>query len=472
MHDFMEEITMQSARIGAVAAVAATFALAFDSAGAAATGGAADGSRLIGINVALRHDVNDHVLRDLARFGRVRDVMRPIDAVILQAPASKLRAIKRLPYVKAANPDAIRHGAPLDTVEVEDFAHGISTWNLDAINVTDLGKGRVIAQTGAGVYVAVLDTGLLDSWRQYFPEERIAEEYARAFGGGGGERGNVSEQPNKWEHDQNSHGTHVTSTILGFDLRGTPVNGVAPRATVIPVKVLGQAGFGWSSVIARGITYIANLKAGPLADHPVVINMSLGGPVLDAVEQAAIDYAASKGVIIVASAGNEGTTGMGYPGGYAPVISVAAAGWAGEWSSGTWWFAIDVPEPTPIEQLYITDFSSRQLKGQDLDVAAPGSWIVGPYQLQSGKSSWFFLGGTSMAAPHVAGIAALMLQKNPTLQQADVEIILESSAIPMPPGTVETTDPSGQKVKFSWDADAAGAGFVTANRALNATPYP
>ena len=62
--------------------------------------------------------------------------------------------------------------------------------------------------------------------------------------------------------------------------------------------------------------------------------MSLGGPSLDAMEKAAIDYAIGKGVIIVASAGNEGEAGMGYPGAYAPVISVAAAGWVGEWVTG------------------------------------------------------------------------------------------------------------------------------------------
>jgi len=159
--------------------------------------------------------------------------------------------------------------------------------------------------------VAVLDTGLLDSWRKYFPQERIAEEYGKSFGGGGGEVGNVSEQPNKWEHDQDSHGTHVTSTIIGYNLRGNPINGVAPMATIIPVKVLNQTGSGWSSVIAKGITYVADLKKGPLAGHPVVINMSLGGSVLDAVEKAAIDYAISKGVIIVASAGNSGERGLG-----------------------------------------------------------------------------------------------------------------------------------------------------------------
>jgi hypothetical protein len=206
----------------------------------------------------------------------------------------------------------------------------------------------------------VLDTGLLMNWRQYFPEQRIATGYARAFGGGGGEVGWVSSQPNKWERDTDSHGTHVTSTILGYSLRGTPINGVAPMATVIPVKVLNQNGSGWSSVIARGITYVADLKAGPLKDYPVVINMSLGGSVLDAAEKAAIDYAIEQGVIIVASAGNRGAAGMGYPGAYAPVISVAASGWVGEWTAGAWWYAVDVPDPTNPAHYYITDFSSRQ----------------------------------------------------------------------------------------------------------------
>ena len=131
---------------------------------------------------------------------------------------------------------------------------------------------------------------------------------------------------------------------------------------------------------------------------------------------------------------------------------------------------IDDESPTPVEQMYVTDFSSRHLDGQDLDVVAPGSWIVGPYQYNSGKTSWYFLGGTSMAAPHVAGIAALMLQKNGSLRQAEVESILEAAAIPMPPGSVETLDPAGRTLRFSWDADATGHGFITANRALSMTP--
>lgn len=434
----------------------------------------ASGNKTIGVNVLLNTDISDAHLAGLAKYGKIREVIYEIDAVTMQIKASQLDAIRSLPFVAAANPDAERNGAPVDTVFVDNFADGLSTWDMDAINVTDFGfNNRQVAYDGAGVYVAVLDTGLLDSWRQYFPQERIAEEYAIAFGGGGGEVGFVSSQPNKWEHDQNSHGTHVTSTILGYSLGGVPVNGVAPMVTVIPVKVLNQNGSGWSSVVARGITYVADLKAGPLADYPVVINMSLGGPVLDAMEKAAIDYAISQGVIVVASAGNAGTAGMGYPGAYAPVISVAASGWIGEWyppGNRAWWYNLNVSEPTNPAHFYITTFSSRQLAGQDLDVAAPGSWVVGPYQVNSGQTSYYFLGGTSMASPHVAGIAALMMEKNPALTQSDVEGILEASAIYLAPGCRNVYDYTGAILNICWGADATGAGLADAAAALSVTP--
>ncbi|MEY2519000.1 MAG: hypothetical protein QOF24_759, partial [Verrucomicrobiota bacterium] len=290
----------------------------------------------IGINVLLKSQITQQNLSDLGRFGTVLDTAPSIKLVTLKSTASQLPAIRGLSYVAAANPDAVRNGSPVDTVAATNFANGISTWDMDAVNVTvNPGfSGRAVNYDGTGVYVAVIDTGLVDSWRQYFPDQRIATEYAKSFRGGGGESGNVSEPANMWEHDQNSHGTHVTSTILGYSLSGTPVNGVAPKSNVIPVKVLGQNGSGWSSVVARGITYVGELKAGPLAAFPVVINMSLGGPSLDVAEQAAMDFAISKGVIIVAAAGNEGDAGMGYPGAYAPVISVAATGWTGQWLPG------------------------------------------------------------------------------------------------------------------------------------------
>jgi subtilisin family serine protease len=203
----------------------------------------------------------------------------------------------------------------------------------------------------------------------------------------------------------------------------------------------------------------------------MVINMSLGGPTQDAVEKAAIDYAISKGVIVVASAGNEGTAGMGYPGAYQPVISAAASGWVNEWNCGSgytrsWWVNCDVADPTNASDFYITDFSSRAKAGQDLDVAAPGSWVVGPFQENQGALAYFFLGGTSMASPHVAGIVALMAQKDPSLTAANAEATLESTAIPLPAGSRTITDLDGSTITQSWGSDATGAGLVVADRAL------
>ncbi|MHB8107300.1 MAG: S8 family serine peptidase [Candidatus Cryosericum sp.] len=173
--------------------------------------------------------------------------------------------------------------------------------------------------------------------------------------------------------------------------------------------------------------------------------------------------------IIVAAAGNEGAAGMGYPGAHEPVISVAASGWIGEWTAAGWWHTLDAPDPTDPADYYITGFSSRQLAGQDPDVAAPGSWCVGPYQ-KNGQVSYYYLGGTSMASPHVAGIVALMAQKHPTLTAAQAETILESSAIPLPPGSRDVNDGSGNIVTYSWAADATGAGLATADAALAMTP--
>jgi subtilisin family serine protease len=187
--------------------------------------------------------------------------------------------------------------------------------------------------------------------------------------------------------------------------------------------------------------------------------------------EAAVNFALSKGVLLVFSAGNAGDAGMGYPGALPQVISAAASGWTQEWTSATWWFATNVPDPTNPNDFYITDFSSREHAGQDLDVAAPGSWVVGPFQLQRGKPSYFFLGGTSMAAPHVTGTVALMLQKNHGLSESQAESIIESSAIAIGAGCRSVIPaPGATATQVCWGADATGSGLLNAPAAVAATP--
>ncbi|GAG32255.1 unnamed protein product, partial [marine sediment metagenome] len=122
----------------------------------------------IGVNVVLNTGISDAILADIGNYGKVLNVLYEINALTLRAKESVLSTIQSLPYVAGANPDAERNIGPIDTVAAENFADGLSTWNLDAINVTDVGfANRTVAEDGSGVYIAVLDTGLLKGWRQY-----------------------------------------------------------------------------------------------------------------------------------------------------------------------------------------------------------------------------------------------------------------------------------------------------------------
>jgi subtilisin family serine protease len=435
----------------------------------------------VALNLVLNTKPTKKVEAVLSKYGNITSVIEDINAVTIRIKYNQIPELLKSGIVVSYNEDAERAmDPPLENSEIgsTSFTDAFGTWNLDMMNVTE-GTGesttRSVSQTGNGSYVAVLDTGLLKNWRAYFDESSIATEYAIAFGGGGGDQGTVSTQPIKWERDQDSHGTHVTSTILGFNQPSRTVTGVAPDAKVIPVKVLGQNGSGWSSVISAGIVYVANLKKGPLSNSPVIINMSLGGPSLDAVEKAAIDYAIAHGVIVVASAGNSGERGMGYPGAYAPVISVAASGWTGQWNDvpapGSWWRSLDVAENGTTDA-YIASYSSREKAGQQLDVAAPGSLIVGPYQT-NGQYSWYFLSGTSMASPHVAGLVALMMQKNKTMMQGTVESKLKSTATTFATSTrMIRNSPGGLLESISWGSDATGSGMVNAITALASVTAP
>ena len=436
-----------------------------------------------GVNVLLKGPVTESIVADLSAIGPVLDQIPQINALTMRATEHELPAIRAKAYVAAAEMDVEVTRRPVSSLASTDFSDGMSSWDQDAIGVTVspgfTGRSDGLnGLTGNGVFVVILDSGLLPTWREYFPAERIATQYARALGGGGGDMGTISSQPNKWEQDTDSHGTHVTSTVIGYLHPAGPVNGTAPEATVIPVKVLNQNGSGWWSVISRGLIYAGDLKTGELRGHPVVVNMSIGGG-RSLILERALDYAIARGVIVVAAAGNEGTAGMTWPGAYKPVISVAAYGFVRQWLScdsgpsrivSNWWRVCDVPDPTNVGDFFIAAFSSRQRAGQELDVAAPGEMVVGAYQTNNGPLGWFFLNGTSMASPHVAGIAALMVQKKPSLTQAKVEAILKSTTIPMPAGSKSVFDIFANRfVTRSWGTDATGTGIVDAVKAVSAT---
>ena len=134
--------------------------------------------QMIGINVLLNQPPSNSILQDLGAHGQVLDVLPQIHGVTIRAQASELSTIQALPYVQGANPDAI---ASLS--REQDLSDGANQWALDAVNVTDFGTTRTVGYDGEGVYVGVIDTGLPFNWRAYFPEERIAVEHARSFGG-------------------------------------------------------------------------------------------------------------------------------------------------------------------------------------------------------------------------------------------------------------------------------------------------
>jgi len=456
------------------------------------------------------------------------------------APSPK-RVLFRYPYEEYL-PDDYTAEAPNFADYPADFSGGTVAWDLDLID----SEPEKMSYDGEGIYVAILDTGLVANWKDFFPEERIATEYGIGFYENVRRGTNYINDPDDIIYGgivqqttflgKLAHGTHVTSTVIGYSYYGHYVRGVAPKATIIPVKVLttyetleGDV-FGTDLMVAAGINYIADLAESEGIE--IIISMSIGSPEPSPLIEEAIDYAISKGVIVVAAAGNRGIpfgwpadpSGapmwnwiMDWPGAYPQVIGVGSCGWGmgtsvwlgmGEWEPWpqpvprTWWYQ-DVPEDMEDYLTYISYFSSREYANPDfpgytveLDVVAPGSWVLGPYpgdtfgyqhipwwaqgapwNPNTPPPTYWYVGGTSMATPHVSGVAALILQKDPTLMQADVEAILKGTATPLPTtippypfayGYVRW--PSGDLYAFLWAADATGAGIIQADAAIAAIP--
>lgn len=248
------------------------------------------------------------------------------------------------------------HDKELGAFGVEEIPEGIRT-----IHAPELWAKGV---DGTGVVIAVLDTGIAPH-----PELDSRVIDGRDFTGSGSIK------------DGHGHGTHVAGIAV------SNTKGVAPGTKLLIGKVLRDDGGGSYLGIVAGIRWAVDWR-GPAGERASVITMSLGGPDDIPALRAAIQYAVSSGVLVVCAAGNEGdnssdTDEYAYPAGYPEVVSVGA-------------FNLAWMEP-----------ASYSNSNDEVDIAAPGSGVLSTY-LGGGYAK---MSGTSMAAPHVAGGAALILQQ-------------------------------------------------------------
>jgi thermitase len=202
--------------------------------------------------------------------------------------------------------------------------------------------------------------------------------------------------------DDNEHGTHCAGTVAA-GINDGGVVGVAPNVTIVPVKVLDAEGSGSYSSVANGIIYASD-------ENVNVISLSLGGPSTSPTLESAVRYAKDKGILVVAAMGNDGDDVPQYPAAIPGVMGVGATNSKDE----------------------IAYFSSR---GQHISVSAPGDLILS--SIPGGKYERF--SGTSMACPHVAGLAALVKSKHPALGAAEVRARIEKGAQDLGPKGFDPT---------------------------------
>ncbi|UXH43348.1 cell wall-binding repeat-containing protein [Rossellomorea vietnamensis] len=192
--------------------------------------------------------------------------------------------------------------------------------------------------------------------------------------------------------DDHGHGTHVSGIIAAEANNHYSMAGINPHAKILPVKVLDASGSGDTEQIAYGIKYAV--------DHGAqVINLSLGGSYSRVIEYA-LKYAHDHGVTVVAATGNDGMEGISYPGSSKYVVSVGATN------------NMDL----------VSDYSNF---GNGIDLVAPGTDI--PSLVPDGNVT--YMSGTSMATPHVAAVAGLLLSQDAGLTPAQVERVLTRTAL-------------------------------------------
>lgn len=339
-----------------------------------------------------------------SRFDRLR---LPKDRNV----AEMVRLYKNNPLVEYAEPDYIAYA----TMVPNDPYFGLQ-WNFynsqyGGINIKDAWD----ISNGSSVIVAVIDTGIAyEDYCQNTPNGVKCYYMAPDLAGTTFVQGYDFANSDSHANDDNSHGTHVAGTIAQTTNNALGVAGVAFKSKIMPIKALDASGSGSYSWIADSIVYAADHGAN-------VISMSLGGPSPSITLQNALAYAYSKGITIVAAAGNDGMGGpASYPAAYDDyVIAVAAT-------------------------RYDETRSYYSTTGNYVDVAAPGGDVTvnqngdaygdgilqqtfNPNTKNTNSFGYWFFQGTSMATPHVSGVAALLIA-NGKNNPADVREALEKTA--------------------------------------------
>ncbi len=307
--------------------------------------------------------------------------------------------------------------------------------------------------TGTGVVVAVIDTGV----RAHVDlEDNLLDGYdfvtSTSASNDGDGRDDDANDPGDGCNGAHSswHGTHVAGTIAAVTNNGEGGAGVAYNAKILPVRVLGCGG-GYFSDIADGVLWASGSSVGGVAapSKPArVLNLSLGGKsACPSTMQSAINQARAKGAVVVVAAGNDNEDAAKHtPANCAGVVTVAAVGRTGGRAS----------------------YSNYGVK---IDVAAPGgdqrtgtangvlSTLNDGYS-SAGNDSYAYYQGTSMATPHVAGVAALMIARNPALTPDEIEVLLKSTARRLP---VTCTQGCGKGIVDA--AAAVNAAYIGASAA-------
>ncbi|HZK66065.1 MAG TPA: S8 family peptidase, partial [Chloroflexota bacterium] len=253
-------------------------------------------------------------------------------------------------------------------------------WNLRQMQME---KAWEISTGSQEVLVAVLDTGI---------DRSHPDLEGKLLPG----RDMLNDDSNP--EDDSGHGTHKAGVVGALSNNGTGVAGISWGARILPVKVLNSSGVGPDSVIARGITYAADEGAR-------VINMSFGSSTSSQLLADAVRYATQKGSLLVAAAGNTARVDNAviYPAAYPQVLAVAATD----------------------ENDEVADFSQHH---SYVGISAPGVHIVSTFWRDAGYGSYVSSSGTSDAAPHVSGLAALIWSVNPGLSPAQVKKIIQDTA--------------------------------------------